>query len=135
MFAQFIAGLVDAGRVEEDELRFGIGANAKDLITGGLRLVARDGDFLPEHLIQQSRLPDIGTSYHSDESAAKRLGEGIGPGSVSISGIMTVLAQTGPARPVKWRASQSQRIIAYAAIGRSDFMNRLGEVCVLAQVA
>ena len=71
VFAKPVSGLMDARCIEEDELCVAVSANAKDLVAGGLGFVARDCDFLPEYLIQQSRLPDIGTSNYGDKSAAE----------------------------------------------------------------
>src|SRR5262249_40122233 len=68
-FTEECAGLVDAGGVDEDDLRLGTVEHAAHLRAGRLWLVRHDRDLRPEHRVQQCGLSDIRAA---DEGAEAR---------------------------------------------------------------
>ena len=61
-------GLVNAGRVDEDDLRSGQRDHALDRRPGGLRLIGHDGHFLPHEGVQQRGFAGVGTPHQRYES-------------------------------------------------------------------
>lgn len=53
---------MDARCINKNHLCIISCVNALYLIPCGLRLIAHDGDFLPDHLVDESGLPDIRAS-------------------------------------------------------------------------
>ena len=53
VLAELMLRLVDARRVEEDNLRLGPRQNAEDAVARRLRLVTHDGDLLPNQAVDQ----------------------------------------------------------------------------------
>ena len=68
------ARLVDARRVDEDDLRLGPVQHAADLVAGRLRLVRDDRDLLAEDLVEQRRLAHVGAADEGHEPGAEALG-------------------------------------------------------------
>ena len=66
--AKRILRLVDAGRIEEDDLCVLLRQNAEDAAARRLRLVAHDRDLLPDQRIDQRGLPDVWPSDDGDKS-------------------------------------------------------------------
>src|ERR1700722_20913285 len=70
--------IVQAGRIDKNDLSFGLSDNSLNAVSGGLRLGSYDGDFLSDQAIHESRLPGVGAAYDGYESrleaAAKRCG-------------------------------------------------------------
>ena len=66
--AKFVLRLVDARRIEEDDLRVLLGQDAEDTATRRLRLVAHDGDLLSNERVDQRGLADIRPPDHGGES-------------------------------------------------------------------
>jgi hypothetical protein len=68
-------GLVDTGRIDEDDLRAWMAAFARgqfddagDAIARGLRLGRDDGDLFAGQRVEQRALPYIGTAENGNES-------------------------------------------------------------------
>jgi hypothetical protein len=59
--------LVDARRVEEDDLPSGRVDDGQDPVARGLGLVGDDRHLLPHQPVHQRRLPDVGSSDDGDE--------------------------------------------------------------------
>ena len=59
---------MNAGRVEENNLRVVLRQNALNATARGLRLIGRDCDFLPDDFIDKGRLADVRTPDYGDES-------------------------------------------------------------------
>ena len=59
VLAELVARLVDARRVEEHDLRIRLRENAEDAVARRLRLVAHDGDFLPDERVDERGFPHI----------------------------------------------------------------------------
>ena len=66
--AQRGVGIVQAGRIDKNDLSFGLGNNSLNAVSGGLRLGSYDGDFLSDQAIHESGLPGVGTAYDGYES-------------------------------------------------------------------
>ena len=59
---------MNAGRIDEHDLRVWTIQHATNLRTGGLRLVGGDGHLLPKNCIEKSRLAHIGTANDGHET-------------------------------------------------------------------
>jgi hypothetical protein len=66
--AQRGIGIVQAGRIDKNNLSFGLGDNSLNAISGGLRLGSYDGDFLPDQAIHECGLSGVGAAYDGYES-------------------------------------------------------------------
>ena len=75
VLAQFVQRAVDAGRVEEEDLRVGLGDDAEDLVARGLRLGRDDGEFLPQQPVEQRGFARVGAADHGHVAAAVVGGE------------------------------------------------------------
>ena len=72
--AQQGAGPVQAGGVDEDQLRVGAVHDAAHHVAGGLRLGRRDDDLLAHQRVGQRRLARVGAADERREAAAVALG-------------------------------------------------------------
>lgn len=72
--AEQSARAVQAGRVDEDDLRVLAVDQAADGVAGGLGLVSRDGDLLPHQRVGQGGLASIGAADKGHEAGAEALG-------------------------------------------------------------
>ena len=72
-----VAGL-EAGRVDEDELRRAARADAGDAVARRLRLVRGDADLLADECIEQGRLADVRAADDGHHAAARRRGGRVG---------------------------------------------------------
>ena len=68
-----ILGAVQAGGVEEGDLRPGPVAHPQDAGAGGLRARGDDGDVLAQDAVEQRRLADVGPADDGHRPGAKRL--------------------------------------------------------------
>ncbi len=62
---------LEAGRIDEDELRLGRRQDSEHAVPRRLRLARRDADARADQRIEQCRLADVGPADDSDASAAK----------------------------------------------------------------
>src|SRR5581483_11837657 len=65
--------LMETGRVDNDQLGIGIGADADDAATGGLRLGADDRDLMTDETVEQGGLADVGPAGEGQEAGAMNL--------------------------------------------------------------
>ena len=72
--AEQSARAVQAGRVDEDDLRILAVHQAADGVAGGLGLVSRDGDLLPHQRVGQGGLAGVGAADERHEAGAEALG-------------------------------------------------------------
>ncbi len=77
-FAEQRPRLVNAGRVEQHELRVGRRAHPADLGARRLRTIGHDGDLLPDDPVHQRGLPDVGSPDQRHEPRAKGLAHALG---------------------------------------------------------
>jgi len=98
-------GLVQAGRVDDDELGVGAVEHATHARPRRLRLVADDRHLRATDRVDQRRLADVGSSHERDEAAAEHqpVGAGaVGAGAVVAGVVMLVVVVCGSA-PVRAR--------------------------------
>ncbi len=66
--AENVFGFVNAGRIDEDDLRVVAIQDSLDAIAGGLRLRGNDGYFAADELVDERRFACVGAAYYGDES-------------------------------------------------------------------
>ena len=66
--AQFVAGLMNAGRIYKNKLGILIGEDAKLTATRGLRAWRDGSNFLPKQCVEQSGLAHVGASDDCDKT-------------------------------------------------------------------
>jgi hypothetical protein len=69
--AQNVFGLVDAGRVYQDDLRVFAIEDALNTIAGGLRFGGDDGDFLADESVDKGGFARVGAAYDRNEARFK----------------------------------------------------------------
>ncbi len=69
-------GIVNARRVDEDDLRGFAGENAQDAIARGLRLGRDDGNLLAQQRVQQRGLAHVRLADNGDEAGTEAGGSG-----------------------------------------------------------
>src|SRR5690606_1176933 len=72
---RFVA--MQAGGIDIDDLDVALGLDAEHAVARGLRLARGDADLLPEQVIEQRRLADIGTPDQGDITATRTVVPGI----------------------------------------------------------
>ncbi len=60
--AEDVLGFVDAGRIDQDDLRVVAIQDSLDAIAGGLRLRRNDGDFAADELVDERRFAGVGAA-------------------------------------------------------------------------
>ena len=93
--------LVQAGRVDEDELRVARGEHAPHGVARGLRVEADDRDRLAQQRIEQRALADVGPADERDAAGAGR-----GAGRGGLRGELCSWSRCG-ARPTAARGAAS----------------------------
>ena len=68
VLAELVLWLVDARRVEEDDLGIRLRQDAEDAVLRGLRLIAHDGDLLADQRVDERRLADVRAADDGDEA-------------------------------------------------------------------
>ena len=68
ILAELVLRLVDARRIEKDNLRLWPRENAENPVARRLRLVAHDGDLLPDQAVDECRFADVRPTDDGDES-------------------------------------------------------------------
>ena len=69
--AENVLGFVDAGRIDQDDLRVFAIQDSLNAVARGLRLGRNDGDFAADELVDQRRFARVGAAYYGDESGFK----------------------------------------------------------------
>ena len=62
---------LESRRIDEHELRMLVGVDSMDAMTSGLGLARGDADLLPDQVVKQRGLADVGPSDDGDKAAAK----------------------------------------------------------------
>ena len=70
-FPQLMLWLVDARRVEEDDLTFVVRMDAEDAVARRLGLIGDDRDFMLDDAVDECRLADIRAADDGDETRFK----------------------------------------------------------------
>ena len=65
---ELILCLVNAGRIEEDDLPLLRRQDRLNAVSGGLRLIRSDGDLLPDQMVHQRGFPHVRATDQSDKS-------------------------------------------------------------------